>query len=388
MNPEEKVIATLKAEMVNDITFIPSKGRYNTPDEPYTWNYKAEVSVKAGNVVKEIELECEREHVYATRDKDDNLIESHYIPKNPNLTSRSSEQFDDLVNAGISIDFSEIIAKYTEMLEEAVKHEKEIKKEAEIKRIIKFKEKYKTCWVLTAKDLLAKDKNKVLQNRRDKIKLIPCSEESFVRTEKGHMTFVYRNFRTDVSFYDKKYEWRSAYEDTGKVKDGEKVKEHRSISNGKTKRSVNLMTILLKYIEAVDDFITSREYIIKRRDDEYIKRREFVKLLEGACGRAVTTFKKEEYSRHRGSSSHWTKYTFRLITKLPKGKYDDPVGLRINSDMDTEYKDGKNVEIGRTYSIEGFRGLDLEQFNGILAILLKGKNVLKVTKKLENIENE
>ena len=51
----------------------------------------------------------------------------------------------------------------------------------------------------------------------------------------------------------------------------------------------------------------------------------------------ITTFKKEEYSRHRGSNSHWTVYTYKLVTKIPDSKYGSYEGLNIDCSIDTKY---------------------------------------------------
>jgi len=357
----KEVIAKLTAEVVNEITF--QKGR---ADSPYNYEYLAEVSVKVGNTVKEIKLEYSKDY------------DSEGHPYVCRLTNYTLQQFDDIIKAGIEIDFSTVLKEYGVLVEKAKEHEKELKEAQEKIRVEKYKKLYKSCWAVTLRNELYKDKNKTLKAKRDEVIIHPCNEEYFVKHEKCNVVFSYRGFTTGVSDWSGKLEWQNAKENG----------EHQRINEGKAKRSIHPLTLLLKFIEAVDDFITTREYTNKRDNKALLERRAQARLLAEVTGHPVTILKKREYSKY-GRNNSWMSYSYMLVTKLPENEYSEYEGYKISTEIGTSYEDGKHVEITgtRTYSLRGLNKLTEAQFKGILNILLENTEVLKATKKSDKIDS-
>jgi len=355
---EKVIIARLTAELVNDIEFIKSG------DDLYSYSYRARAAIKVGNTVKEISLEYTRDYISG----------EGYSEYQCRLTNNSKQQFEDIEAAGIEIDFTKLLDKYEMMVMKAIEHQKNIKIEVEILRVIDFKRRYKTCWAIEAKDLLYKDKNKYLISKRDEVIITPCSEEYFIKNESAKATFEYKGFKTDVVIYNKKFEWGGAYES----------KEYRRINEGKNKRSVHLMTVLLKFIEAVNDFIISQEYATKRNDKEAIERREMAQLLEGFAGYPVTIMKKR-IKRYNS----WG-YSYFYLIEVSQSDYESGYkGFNIATTTKRKYVDGKYEEVpnSRTFSINELSGLSKKQFNGILVLLLEDVKIITAKKKSNYIDN-
>ena len=362
---EVEIQAHVTAELVNQIEFVKSG------NDPYTYLYMAKAAVKVGNAVKEISLEYNRDY----------LSGEGYTPYECRLTPNSKQQFRDIEAAGIAINFKKILDLYDVMVGLAKIHQEDIKVEVEKLRIVDYKKRYKKCWAVGAKDLLYVDKNKTLIAKRDEVTITPCTEESFVKNERANATFEYRGFETNVQIYDKKFQWSGAYK-------GEK---YQRINEGKPKRSIHLMTVLLKFIEAVDDSITTQEYVTKKNDKDSIERKEKAKLLEGFTGYPVTIMKKRQYSKYGNRRDSWYSYFYKLLTEeSDKRDYEsDYKGFSIDTKTDRKYVDDKYEEVldSRTFSIDGMSNLSEKQFKGILALLLEDVKIITTKKKSDYIDN-
>jgi len=376
---------TVKPEIVNEIEFIPTTNRHSEVVDPYTSDFRATISVKVGNIVKTLTLaQNSKYHSSEGRYGTPEYKES-WDEQWSGLYHKAENPFQDVIDSGlIDINFSEVITKYDEKVAEAKKHKEQLKKEAEKARIAELKEKYKTCWALQLNKLLAEEKNKTLVEKRKEIKIVSCTEDSYLK-HGGVATaeFWYKNLFTNVSIYDGKYEWTGAYEH---IPGKEGIDYHR-IADGKARRSKWVMTTLVKFVEAVDEFLKNREYQNKSQNEAYLKRRKEVKILEETCGFPITVIKKEKYSKDYGrsrSSRRWTEYTYMLVTKIADSEYGDYKGIKVNTTTETEYVNNIRTEIPntRSFSIENInKKLSKEQFNIILGVLLENETVYKVTKK-------
>ena len=359
-------IATVKLELVNEITFVPDTYK-DEERSPYKSNYEATVSAKIGNVVKELTFAQNSKYRSSEGQYGTPEYKESWTEEWSGFKDSKGNPFQDLIDAGMSIDFDEVIQKYNVKVKKAKEHQIQLKKEAEEKLIAKRKEEYKTCWPLTLQDALETEKNKIIKAKKNEITIIPCSEESYIKGG-ASAEFVYKEHTVSVRVYDGKYEWNA-----------------RELGNYKTRRYTWPMTALLKFIQVVDEHVATKEYETNKNNEPKLKRQARTKLLSEVCGQPVTVFSQEKYSSDRYNRvrgrRNWTEYTYMLVTKVAE-KYGDPEGYEINTETDTDWKDGKHQEIPgtRTYSIRTLRKLSEEQFKSILDILLKDKKVIKLKK--------
>ena len=373
----------LKPEFVNDITFLTEKDRRGNVTSIYTDDFRAIVSVKIGNAVKELMLAQNSEYVPSTGYGTPDYKES-FTRKWSGLYHRIENPFQDLITAGIEIDFSEIIFRYGVEVVKAKLYLEDIKKENEEKRIVLAKENYKTSWPVLFKAKLEAERNKTIKAAKDLIVVIPSTEKDYVYSGNTFVDVFYKSFKIRIYHEGGKFCSRSACE----IKPDDK----EDYIFFKEKKSIQQMTILLKFIEEVDNLLVTREYVKKKTDTEYQKRREIVKILEEASGYPVTTFKKEEYSRNRNASPrNWIEYSYKLVTSIPDSQYGIYEGINVGTYVATVFDSEKQEYVedptGRKYSIEGIRNLSKEQFKKILDVLLESKIVLNVNIKEDKIEN-
>lgn len=387
--PEKVIVATLIAEFVNELTFIPETNRRFRQDEitaPYQSDYEAEVAVKIGNTVKEIKLHIHKEYHSSEGEWQTPEYKESWTELIPKLTRGSMAQFDGMTEAGVDIDFSDIISQYTAMVEEAKKHEEQIKKDKLVALDKDRRKKYKTSWPVTLQNTIDIDRNKTIIAERENLTITPVTEDEYAENGWYWAKIAYKGFQTKLEICDGKYEWQGAHEDKGVInEEGKKVMDYARLNDNKKKRAAHPAVAIRKYLEEVNEYISNREYRKNRSNKEYLARRKEVKMLEKACGFPVATNSERKYSRdHRGRSnnSSWMVYTYLVVTKLSDSGYSSNSGITINTESEKEYKDGEYNEVPntRTYTIGGFRNLDLEQFKGILTLLLKGKKVITVTK--------
>jgi len=375
----------LKPDFVNEIEFLPETNRRDEVISPYKSDYRARVSLKINNSVKEVVLAQNSEYIssqgrYGTDDYKDS-----YTKKWSGLYYRNDDPFQELVDAGFNVDYSEIVAQYDAMVEKAKERQKQLDEEKEARRIIAAKEEYKNAWIHSFRDTVFADKNKAVAKVRDSVEFTPSTEELFLKQGSLWVVIKYKDYNTAVKKNDGKYEWEGSHRLTGEVnEEGKPKKVYESINYGKRKRLKWEGSITQKFVEAVDDEIASNDSAIKRKAEEKQSRQNVRKILKDASGYPVTILMENKWERNRYGSGprSWIEYSYMIITELKEDKWSKHTGVKVDTFMETEYKDGKRSEIGRAYKVGGFK-VNVKQFRGILDILLEGKEAIDTKKPAE-----
>ena len=381
-------LVTLKAEFVNEIEFEQEFERiraYSSETKvvhPYVSEYKATVSVKVGNTVKQITLGENHEYISSEgRYGDDDYKESYYKDY-IGLHYREINPFQSIIDAGIEIDFSDIFVQYEIMLKEAKRHEMVIKRAKNINRIRARKAEYQNSWPIVFKSIIEKDKNKKIQDAFPKTKFKPISEKNFVvENDSLSLKLIYRGFDTGIWIEGGSYVFQDAYEVPKDAK--REYTHHRQITNGKRRKAKREGTTFLRFTEAVDNYIARRESQLDEDTKARLKRKEEKEYLEKVSGYPVTILveDKSRYDYRRIYQGSYKVFTYKIVEKKTTSKYDTKYeGITIDFIADFEWKDGEHVEVPgtRTFSIKNLDKLSKEQFKQILDILLKGKELGKV----------
>lgn len=362
---EKNIIATLKAEFVNEFEFVPEKQKVSRfSDEmkviaPYTSDFKATVAVKIGNAVKNL-----------TFKENNKYISSQYLEdgtRKPSLDvywlgiDKNTNPFEDLENMGIAVDYLEVLMQYQKLVEEA-KHRKLLMERYEKwERIREAKKSLKESWIHDFEGIIKADKNKNIKAAVKETEFIPSKEWN----KKHYVTIKYRGVAVPIHkiagsfcFNNEKYEYDMKPFD---VKTGNSAE----ISEGKLKRAKREGTLFLKAIEAIDERNAIIKSRIERRKNQVKETEEKRLFLEKVCGHHVHMEEKTEYPRR---NSHRTQpymfQTFWLITEQPESKYSSFKGIKI------DYSD-YNEKI--RFSINGKFDLREDQFKKIIEILLDGR---------------
>lgn len=379
-------IVTLKAEIVTEFVFTPaykvSRYRVNTEEieAPYRKDFEAKVGVRVGNTVKELTFRTHTKYMDSYRDENGNWCSRDNI-EYQDIDDRSA--FAELEAAGIAIDYIDVLVQYQKAVEVAKYRMSLHTRYKNWERIRGLKKDYAASWIHGVKAELDADKNKRIQAALLETVFEKTTLESYLShpsdsvrlTYKGVTGFIHREGGSDGSYY---FDGESTYkfpEDWN----GESSYNHRfKISDGKKRRAKRIGTLYLKFVEEVDYELTARENRANRLKSEAEKRAEKKARLSEITGYPVIILKSEKSRRdHRGHYvGSYDEYTYFILIGQPESKYSSPTGFAIDEDIKTEYKDGKNVEIGREYSIRNLRGLSKEQFKSILDILMEGKVAL------------
>jgi hypothetical protein len=377
----ETTVATIKAEFENEISFIPKTNRFNSISTwPYTSDYRAQVTLRVGNLVKEVILEVNEEWFPSSgKFGTDNYVDSHYeksigFPTHENY-------FKTLEEAGLEIDFSDIFKQYEKMIEEAKMHEKVLKRAIEWKKIREKKEKYDNAWIHGIESELKADKNKHIRKALEKTTFKPLDKRRFISYDTSlNIAVTYNGFtgyffkeNDSFSFYG-----HSVYELPEGVEVENKYTYKREIAEGKTRKAKRIGTLFLKFVNEVDSYISTREYKKNKQNKAEEERKAKKELLKKVSGFPIQLYKENKY-RHsfnrRGPGESYIVYNYYIITDQPEYSFSDPTGFKINTEIKTEYKDGEHIEIpgSRTFSINTIFGLSEKQFKSIIDILMEGK---------------
>jgi mannose/fructose/N-acetylgalactosamine-specific phosphotransferase system component IIB len=383
-------VATLKAEFVNELEFVPTKQRNRFSSEevithPYTSEYAATAAVKVGNAVKNIRIGEQHYHTPSFTDDNGNYHYGRYY-KYFDLSDSSKKEFHTLTEAGIEIDFSEVYNQYFAQLEKAKQREEVIKRAKRIAAIRKGKEQYKKAWIHTFVDTIKSDKNKKIQAALSHTKFGKTTEKAFAVDNasltievsyKGFLGYFHKNDRSFTFDGDSVYQFP----------EGKRTENaynwKRSVADGKTRRAKREGTIFFKFIEAIDEYIAIKESTIKRKNKEEQERADHKKLLEDLTGYPIIIFEKSTYRsdyNRRGNGRYYTEYKYMIVTKQPTSKYSEPGGFTITTNVPRKYNSekGEYEVVGeRTFGVRGFSDLTLKQFKGIMEIALEGKEIFK-----------
>jgi len=369
----ENTIATLKAEMVNELEFIPKVERVQSKHNRYNYNevskpfdskyFNAKVSVKVGNAVGEVQLKRFEKYISSHTDKNGKNISSHYrkflgIDENP---------FKNLEDAGIKVDFSTVKEQYADMVEKA-QHTLVLQKRLEKwESIRKVKAAYPNSWMHNFESVILSDNNKKIKAAVLGTTFQVPTLDEYIKNTISLVKVTYRGYVGTIRKSDGSYEFNNAY---GETLNKNGYFETLSITDGKTRKAKREGTIFLKFVEAVDNHISTVEYKKSSRQKEIEKTEETKRILEEVTGYPVYMEETREYSRHRNDHSSWLSQKYFLITEQPDSYYGSFKGIKI--DTGTKGYDEKKV---RFYNVGGLTGLRQDQFQKIVKVLVDGRKI-------------
>jgi len=332
---------TLKAEKVNEFEFVKETSKYtiNSNKHTYTDDRKALVSVKIGNTIVNTHIRLVREWVNE---------EKVYTP------TVYTRDFDTLINAGIEIDFSSIIAHYKAELENVEFIIKEMIADYEADLLAKKIERYKNSWIHTFASQLAADKNRKIKALLPLVTFAKIEQAPFLRGIELLVTVSYKGIDINITHNGDAYVFGSGY--TG-------VEPNRIwvqlTPKGKNVKAKGAGTIFLKLIEAIDDRERNINYKHTQAEKEKFERDVRKEVLELASGEKVTIMVEEKYETsysYRGSRNDYSKpykvYSYQITLGERK--------VYIN------YSDREGI---KTYSFGALSGLTEIQLKGLIQVL-------------------
>ena len=360
MENTKEIVATLKAVSVNAYEFTKPRG-YRSNDL-YESDFDAEVMVKVGNAVKDIKLRIHRDYVSSTGEYNTpTYVDSHYTPYAPQVYRNA---FSELKEAGIEVDFSDVLAEYQAEVWIAKATQKKAKAAAKAKRKAERREGYPTSWPFSFVETIAKDPNKKIKAAN--FKLSTPGKFDFIHNGQSHIKVTYKNVIGTITRDEGRYTFTDG---VGVEKNNNGHFERLDITERKTRRAKREGTTLLKFLEAVDEYFAIRNARKTRAQKEKEERAEYKAKLEKITGYPIVEFSETRYHKnHRGMNQYdnsYEDYSYKIVTKQPDSYYGSAEGLKI----------GKNSYKGETYSINGLSGLSKKQLKSILVILLEGKEV-------------
>jgi len=384
-------IVTLKAEKVTDFTFTPEykARRYGRSysDEiasPYRSDYEAKVGVKVGNTVKELTLYKKSRYISSYNDANGEWHSGFDLEGFDIKVERGdTHPFAELENAGIAIDWMEVLNEYQKAVEHAEYRMTLHNRYKEWEAIRANKKEYAASWMHGVKAELEADPNKRIKAALLQTTFSKTTLASFLEHPNHAITVTYKG----VTGYFHREGQAGSYSFSGDSvyqipEDYDKEKHNLynfkfGISEGKTRRAKRLGTLYLKFVDDVNYELEARKRRAEMKKSEAEKRQEKKERLEKITGYPVVILKTEKSRHdHRGHYVGRYTYTFVILIEQPTSRYDDPKYISIDEYINTEYKDGKSVEIGRTYSVKTLRGLTADQFKRILDIVMEGKTAL------------
>ena len=365
----ENTIATLKAEFVNEMEFVPSIERGNRGNNfkeitlPFDNKFTASVSVKVGNLVKELIIENKDKYIDGYHDKDGNYISSTYIA-GPQF--RNGDAFLELTSAGIEIDFSNVWLQYQKMLEKG-EHMQKVQKRLDRWNTIRNRRNvYINSWVQNFESILRNDTNKQIQAALLSTSFSKTSMKAFTNPDAMTSLSVevnYKGYKVDFEMEDGSFIFRGYA-----VNNSDENVKRTSIEDGKKRRAKREGTLFLKYVQAIDAYIATTEYQKKKREEQISDTEKKRLMLEKASGYPVFMKEEMEYSRNhtgRHSGHSWMTQKFYLVTKQPESYYDSFKGIQISTDG------GENPK----FTVKGCNDLREDQFKTIVDVLVDGREI-------------
>jgi len=384
-------VATLKAEIVNEIEFIEKEdrgSRYNdhkTITHPFDSNFSAKVAVKVGNVVKELTLFEKDDYISGYRGENGMYVDSTSV-KGFAFKNGAAEAFADLENAGIAIDYSDVWEQYAKLVEWG-RHRKVVIERAENwVRIRARKAKYINSWIHNFVPTLKADKNKKIQAALLNSTFEKASYNSVVvNGNTADLNINYKGYTGTIYVESGSYMFdgtrvRHIPEDATPEQIKDRWSFKTEIAEGKVRRAKREGTLYLKFTEEVDYEIAQAESIKKHREKQVSEVEQKRLILEKATGYPVYMNETREYSRDRRSNHSWLVQKYYLITAQPKDHYSSFKGIQVS--CSTGYD---NPEL--SFSVNGCNNLREEQFKGIVDILVDGREIFAEVVKPKKPEN-
>jgi hypothetical protein len=262
--------------------------------------------------------------------------------------------FETLLNAGVEIDFTDIIEKYKE---ELAKVEVIISKEIadfEAAELAKKIERYDKSWIHTFANQLAADKNKKIKSLLPLVTFAKIEKEPFLRGMELLVTVSYKGIDVNITHTGEAYSFGNGWIGTAPNKSFIDI-----LGNGKNKKAKGAGTIFLKLIEAIDDRERNINYKKSQAEKEQFERDVRKEVLELASGEKVEIVSETKYESiygYRGSRSDYSKPYKVYYYQITLG----PRKININ------YSERDNV---KTYSFGGFSDLTEVQIKSLIQVL-------------------
>lgn len=364
---EKNIVATLKAEIINEFEFIPKEeivNRFSNETiitHPYKSHYEAKVAVKVGNAVKNLFFSEKTKYISGFTNENGEFKPGFDVNHIEVIDETGSTQiFEELENAGIRVDYMDVLMQYKQLLEKAKYHEKLLKRWNEWEKIREGKKKLKNSWIHDFENVLKSDKNKKIQSLLNEVTFEPSTKYN----KKHYVNLIYKGVVVPIHkiagsfvFNNEKYEYE--------LKPYEKETRNRvELEEDKLRRAKREGTIFLKAIEAIEIREKQIEYRKNKRIKELKELKDTKEHFEKVLGFPVHV--EETLERSSYSNNSYKVHKYWLITKQPERKYASFEGIRLGK----YEKDGVY-----TYSINGTFKLDEDKFKRIIRILLEGKKV-------------
>lgn len=360
-----KNLVTLKAEMVNEIEFIPAKEWIGNKrvDVDHGSDFKAKVSVKVGNAVEEITLAENSSYRSSYRRKTRTPKEISKYGETMHVRGHTrtwtglqkhSQSFKTLKEAGIGVDYSDVLEQFKQIVK-TEKHRDVLKKRLENwKKIRKIKEMYPNRWFHNFESIIRSDRNKNIKSVIDEVTFEKPSLEKYIDKPVSWVKITYKDH---IIIFTKK--------------DGSFEYSDRNNNTGRTRRAKREGTIFLKAITGIQEQLAAEEYLKKKRIEEKNENESIRLHLSEVLGLPVVMKEDTEYYHDRRNSRNCTSYKvakYYLVLKQPENYYSSFKGIEVRATEN--YQDG-----GFSYTVKGCSNIRCDQFKSIVEILLDGRKV-------------
>lgn len=336
---EKTTFVTLKAEKVNEFEFVRETSKYtiNSNKHTYTDDRKALVSVKIGNSVVNTHIKLVSEWINQ---------EKVFTP------TVCKRDFETLLQAGIEIDFSEVITSYNEELAKVEVIIAKEKADYDAAVLAKKIESYNNAWIHTFTSQLAADKSRKIKALLPLVTFAKTEKEPFLKGVNLSVTVSYKGIDTDITHIGDAYVFGGGY--TGVEPNRRWIR-----ITPKDKKAKNAGTIFLKLIEAIDDRERNIKYERTQAKKEEFERDVRKEVLELASGEKVKIFEETKYEKKYGVRSVQTDYS----KPYKVYRYQITLGSRK---ININYSDREGE---KTYSFGEFSGLTENQLKGLIQVL-------------------
>lgn len=317
----------------------------------YPTDFECEIAVKVGNKVENLTWEFGRDY----RSSNSTPI--------AHMDNRSKEKFDGLIQAGIAIDYSDVVKDYLSAIEVCKEQIEKDKKEAIKKRKIANAKFYDSSWVPAFIENVKGDKRFETKDFEfklmDRQKYIDGDDELFV-------TLIYRgisgNFKNSDFTINIAHSFRGKLEKRFNVYNGYKLHEDGRyetvmVTDDKTRKGKLGKSVVQRWFQDVDEYLAIQESRKNRKEKEKEDRQKYLKVLEEKSGMKVTAENEFVWREDRRGGSY---YAWKYYATLK------PIGDNEARKLKIAYSEYHN-----THSIDGLSGLTEFQFKSIIEIMKK-----------------
>ena len=270
----------------------------------------------------------------------------------------NTHPFAWLENAGIAVDYSEILFQYVKLVEEAKYRETLIERAAKWENIRNAKKRLAESWIHNFEATIRADRNKRIQAAVKLTTFAPSTNYN----EKHHINITYKGITVPIHIVDGSYAFNNEKYEYGMKPYMNESDNRVELEDGKLRRAKREGTLFLKAIEAIEIREANVAYKNKQREETVARNKEVGKILRKAAGVPVMFKEEREYSRHSDSSYLTPKYY--ILVESDESSYDVAESIAIKY---SSYDDGQ-------FTIKGL-SLREDQFKKVLDVLIDGRKV-------------